>query len=602
MVKPRERKTNRGQIPQEVYEAAANKVINEQLSVRAVARQYEMCHVSLNRFVKAKKGNLNPVVGYRPHNKVFSTEQEQQLGQYVQSAAKLYFGLSPKELRKLAYQFARSNNCNYPENWNNLELASEDWLTAFLKRNPSLSIRTPESTSLARAMNFNKENVRKFYQNLATVLDKWNFEPQNIYNVDETGCTTVHKSNKVLATKGVKQVGHITSQERGTLVTVCLAVSALGNSVPPMFVFPLKNYREHFILAGPTGSIGTANKSGWMKEEDFFIFIKHFAKFAKPTENNRVLLILDNHQSHLYLPVIEFCRNNYITLLSFPPHTSHKLQPLDRSVFGPFKRYYNTEGENWMRNNVGKRMTIYDIPGLVKNALPMALTPKNITAGFACTGIWPFNPDVFSDDDFAPSSVTDRPQAENLPGNTEAKSDGSGAQLAESEPSIVSKAVDICQPSTSGQNVNSTPQAPQKKSVFSPEDIRPLPKADFSQPKKPTRQKGKTAILTDTPEKELLEARYLAKKNLGGTKRQVLTTPTKVKPTTKKRVKVVKEIPSSEDEDDAICLVCCGAYKDSKEDWLQCLNCKQWAHSSCASNDPMFVCKNCVSEYSDVSD
>lgn len=138
MVKPRERKTNRGQIPQEVYEAAANKVINEHLSVRAAARQYEMCHVSLNRFVKAKKENGNPVVGYRPHNKVFSTEQEQQLGQYVQSAAKLYFGLSPKELRKLAFQFARSNNCNYPENWNNLELASEDWLTAFLKRNPNM--------------------------------------------------------------------------------------------------------------------------------------------------------------------------------------------------------------------------------------------------------------------------------------------------------------------------------------------------------------------------------------------------------------------------------------------------------------------------------
>lgn len=169
MVKPRERKTNRGQIPQDLYEVAAHSVINENMTVRAVARQYGMCHVSLNRFVNAVRENRNPVVGYRPHNKVFSIEQEQQLGQYVESAAKLYFGLSPRELRKLGFQFARLNNCNYPQNWNNLEMASEDWLTAFLKRNPTISIRTPESTSLARAMNFNKENVKKFYSNLATV-------------------------------------------------------------------------------------------------------------------------------------------------------------------------------------------------------------------------------------------------------------------------------------------------------------------------------------------------------------------------------------------------------------------------------------------------
>lgn len=603
MVKPRERKTNRGQIPQDLYEVAAHSVINENMTVRAVARQYGMCHVSLNRFVNAVRENRNPVVGYRPHNKVFSIEQEQQLGQYVESAAKLYFGLSPRELRKLGFQFARLNNCNYPQNWNNLEMASEDWLTAFLKRNPTISIRTPESTSLARAMNFNKENVKKFYSNLATVLDKWHFEPQNIYNVDETGCTTVHKPNKVLATKGVKQVGQITSQERGTLVTMCLAVSALGNSVPPMFIFPLKRYQDHFVLGGPAGSIGTANQSGWMKEEDFLIFIMHFAKFAKPSENNRVLLILDNHQSHLYIPVIDYCRSNYITLLSFPPHTSHKLQPLDRSVFGPFKRYYNSAGEHWMRSNPGRRMTIYNIPGLVKDALPMAITPKNITAGFSCSGIWPFNPDVFTEEDFAPSSVTDRPQTPNFSDNTEADPNASKISLPEFEPAASSTEVDIGQPSTSTQKI-STPPAIQKKTVWTPEEIRPLPKADFSAPRKAARRKGKTAILTDTPEKEILEARYLAKKNVGGAKKKVFTKEKKKGATTKniRVVKTVEQVSSSEEEDDTICLVCCGPYKNSKVDWLQCTSCKQWAHSSCAKNDPLYVCKNCVSEYSENSE
>lgn len=409
MVKPRPRKTNRGEIPRELFETAAQKVINENSSIRSVAKDYGMCHVTLYRFVSALKNNTIPTTGYKPYNKVFTREQEEQLSQYCEDSAKLYFGLSPKELRKLAYQFAKQIDCKFPNGWELKQMASEDWLTAFLKRNNKLSIRTPESTSLARAMNFNRENVKKFFDNLAMVMDRHQYTPNNIYNVDETGCTTVQKPGKVISKKGIKQVGGIVSQERGSLVTMCVAVNALGQSIPPMFIFPLKRYHEHFVRDGPQDSIGGGNKSGWMQEENFLEFIKHFAKYAKPSEENRVLLILDNHSSHLFIPVIDFCKSNFITLLSFPPHTSHKLQPLDRGVFGPFKRFFNNACDQWIRSNPGKRMTIYNIPALAKEAYLLAMTPKNITAGFQCTGIWPFNRYVFSDAEFDPSSVTDRP-------------------------------------------------------------------------------------------------------------------------------------------------------------------------------------------------
>ncbi|KAB0797622.1 hypothetical protein PPYR_08615, partial [Photinus pyralis] len=68
---------------------------------------------------------------------------------------------------------------------------------------------------------------------------------------------------------------------------------------------------------------------------------------------------------------------NGVTMLTFPPHTSHKLQPLDRGVFGPFKKYLNRVSDAWITNNLGKSMSIYDIPGIVKEAWPLAITPKN---------------------------------------------------------------------------------------------------------------------------------------------------------------------------------------------------------------------------------
>ena len=62
-----------------------------------------------------------------------------------------------------------------------------------------------------------------------------------------------------------------------------------------------------------------------------------------------------------------------------------------------------------MKNNPGRSMTIYDIPEIVEKALPQATTPVNICLGFRVAGVYPFNRDIFQDDEYAPSYSTDRP-------------------------------------------------------------------------------------------------------------------------------------------------------------------------------------------------
>ena len=54
-------------------------------------------------------------------------------------------------------------------------------------------------------------------------------------------------------------------------------------------------------------------------------------------------------------------------------------------------------------------MTIYDIPDIAGEALTDSVTPWNVAAGFVKAGVFPFNRDLFTDQDFAPSPVTDRP-------------------------------------------------------------------------------------------------------------------------------------------------------------------------------------------------
>ena len=123
---------------------------------------------------------------------------------------------------------------------------------------------------------------------------------------------------------------------------------------------------------------------------------------------SRVLLILDNHSSHLSIELIEYCRQKGVVLLTLPLHCLHKLQSLDKSVFGPFKKYLNSACNNWMKNHSGKHMTIYDIPHIVKLTLPFAATPVNIQNGFSVCGISPFNNYIFTDNHFMASYITDR--------------------------------------------------------------------------------------------------------------------------------------------------------------------------------------------------
>ena len=94
-------------------------------------------------------------------------------------------------------------------------------------------------------------------------------------------------------------------------------------------------------------------------------------------------------------------------MISFPSHTTHKLQPLNKTYFGPLRQYYGQARDRWMVNHPGKRTCFYSIAALFGEAFAKASTLDKGVAGFSSCGLWPFNPDVFTEADFAPSVMTD---------------------------------------------------------------------------------------------------------------------------------------------------------------------------------------------------
>ena len=72
--------------------------------------------------------------------------------------AKLFHGLTSAELRKIDFQYAEISGMKHNFSRNRCK----DWLQLFLKRNPGISLRKPEGTSINRVMKFNKESSDMF--------------------------------------------------------------------------------------------------------------------------------------------------------------------------------------------------------------------------------------------------------------------------------------------------------------------------------------------------------------------------------------------------------------------------------------------------------
>lgn len=119
-------------------------------------------------------------------------------------------------------------------------------------------------------------------------MDRYGFTATDIWIIDETGVSTVLKPYKIVAAKGKRNVGAMTSGERETNVTV----------VPPMFVFP----RKH--------SIEAQNASGWVTAEELYQFMQYFIKYVKPSMEYPVLLVLDNHSSRLNVKTLTLAIEN----------------------------------------------------------------------------------------------------------------------------------------------------------------------------------------------------------------------------------------------------------------------------------------------------
>lgn len=537
----------------------------------------------------------------------FHTDVERELVDHLKLLESRLFGLTANEIRQLAYQLAEKNGISHRFNPEN-KMAGWDWLRGFRKRNPDIGPRKPEATSLARAMGFNRVRVTNFFEVYQETVESHNISPTRIFNMDESALSTVHKPPKVYAEVGKKQVGAITSAERGMHVTMVCCMSTTGQYVPPTLIFPRKNWKKELTDNAPLGTLGLAHETGYMTGEVFLTWLKHFSSHVKPSLDDKVLLILDGHTSHKQLNVLLYAKENGIVMLCLPPHCTHRMQPLDVSFFVSIKTFYDQEVRLWLKMNPGRAVTQYQISGLFAPAYAKAATVANAESGFRNTGIWPVNPDIFPDYLFAPAETTNLP----LDAEQHACTDVPLEMSGEEEPVRNAKATHVndmalvfpstsCQvsiPSRPDENQASPQQTdsskPMKYSV-SVADISPVPSlATLASKRKPRKTHG-SVELTSSPFVNEVQKQDEEKKQ-----KELRKTSRNVKRRLDLNSEDVfeEELFDNADDDDCPCLYCNELFSLSKPgaNWLQCMKCKSWAHCECAGlpkKAKKFICELC---------
>ncbi|XP_068620868.1 uncharacterized protein [Battus philenor] len=139
MVRKYERMSGRQSWSEEDMAKAVAAVVSGKMGYKLAARTFHIPRSTLQRRASKIRYQLpdepKPLMGH--YRRVFTDNQEKDLVGYIKSMEKFFMGVSRRDIRELAFQYAEDNNLNHPFDVNS-RMAGEDWVRNFLKRNPEL--------------------------------------------------------------------------------------------------------------------------------------------------------------------------------------------------------------------------------------------------------------------------------------------------------------------------------------------------------------------------------------------------------------------------------------------------------------------------------
>jgi hypothetical protein len=258
------------------------------------------------------------------------------------------------------------------------------------RRQSALQTKWNRKLHSQRAQYEDPVSINAWFTLVEETRQRYGILDEDIYNSDETVFMMGVASTSNVATS-FDTVGRATVVQPGNRewVTTIECINASGWSIPPIMILSAKSHQVDWYHNLPPDWVVADSDNGWTTDELRLEWAKHFHEHTEARSTGAYrLLIFDGHSSHVTPEFDQYCTDNKIITLCMPPHTSHRLQPLDAGCFSPLKTAYGRQVAELARQGVF-HVSKVDFLWIYPQIRLTALSEQNIKAGFQATGLNP---------------------------------------------------------------------------------------------------------------------------------------------------------------------------------------------------------------------
>jgi len=375
---------------------ALDDIQENKLSYREAEAKYGIPKSTLCDY-KVGKVEVGAQTGPTP---ILTAAEEQKLVDYAFEMSKIGYGQTKQQILTMVQKILKKDGRLNPFKD---DRPGKKWWQLFLKRHPEVTLRVPELLQQARAQACNAEKISLWFSDFDQFLITHDLKDKacSIWNADESGFSLCPKSGKVVAPVGCRAVYGIASNSKEQITTLC-AISAAGNVIPPMHIFPGERFRGYNPMQNCTeGAYFGRSPKGWISTELFYGWLANH--FSRHVSERPVVLLVDGHTCHIDIEVSKLCQTNKMHLYCLPPHTSHMTQPLDVGFFKPLKVAWSKACESFKLDHPGYFVDKKVFAEVFKRAWIESTKMSNIVSAFKAAGICPLNPSAIHLDKAGPS-------------------------------------------------------------------------------------------------------------------------------------------------------------------------------------------------------
>ncbi|CAF1085979.1 unnamed protein product [Brachionus calyciflorus] len=317
-------------------------------SINKTALEFQLDRRVVSRWIKVETKIINTklqrnrfAVSSEKNNAMYPA-MENQLANWISEKRNLGCCITAHSIKSKAIECFNELYKNTEEGMYEFQ-CSNGWLNNFLKRK-NFTLR--RITTSGRELPKDSINIIKsFFTECQKVTNESDFEPEILFNMDETTIYLDFPTNFTYESKGAKRVKATTCGGEKAKISAAFTASAAGDKLPIFILVPRKTDMPNYT---PPDNVLIVYKDGATFDENTICSFtrKVLATHKELKDLPKIKLVLDSASCHQTTKVKDSFLECGIETLFIPPRMTNLLQQADQE---PIPRFGNSKSPGYAK-------------------------------------------------------------------------------------------------------------------------------------------------------------------------------------------------------------------------------------------------------------